>query len=215
MANYNIGSFNKISAQYNITGHQLIMGKAKGQVIGMLLDGYKFDGLGNFIKSDIDMLFSTIACKGVAEAYKEHTYGKTSVAKQKVNPAHGRMDGERLMNFLEQGMTYADPFANVQFKGHTWVSVFNQLVDTRRCESVKYENWVNSMREWHVNSKLVVERMLNDKEIRVIDGYAIPNAVFKKFIDKYCEENNYNKLNDDKVNYMIDSYCKRFNEVVG
>lgn len=215
MANYNLGSFNKMAQKYNVTGHQLIMGKANGNVIGMLLGGYKFDSLGNFTKLDIDMLFSTIACKGVAEAYKEHTYGKNSVAKQKVNNAHGRMDGERLVNFLEQSMTYADPFANVQFKGHTWISVFNQLVESRKCEVVKVENWKESMKHWHENSVAVVERMLNNKEIRVFDGYAIPSEVFKKFLNKYCEENNYNTLPEDKMNYMIDSYEKRFNEVVG
>lgn len=217
MATMNKNGFIKSAQEHNITGYQLIMGKAKNNVIGMLYGGYQFDRLSLFTRLDIDMLMEDIACNGVKVAYEHHTYNRKSVAKQKVNEAHGRMDGERVVNYIMQLMTYANPFENIQFKGQTWVSVLNQLIEREQDSEIsKVANWIESMKEFHASkAKKIVFELINNKEVRILDGHVIPEKTFERFLSQFCKENNLKELEDVEMKELINKYCERFQEVVG
>ena len=217
MANYNVSAFKKSAQEHNITGYQLILGKSKGNVIGMLYGGYQFDRVSIFTKLEIDMLMEDIACNGAEVAYKNHVSGRRSVAKQKVNEAHGRMDGERIENFLNQFMTYADPFKNIQFKGQTWISVLNQLVEREQDSEIsEVKNWIKSMQDWHAgNAKQVVMSLINKGDVRILNGHVIPQKTFERFLEQFCKENGYSELDEVKMNELINKYCERFQEVAG
>lgn len=217
MATMNKNGFIKSAQEHNITGYQLIMGKAKNNVIGMLYGGYQFDRLSLFTRLEIDMLMDDIACNGAQVAYEHHTYNRKSVAKQKVNGAHGREDGERIVNYIMQFMTYADPFKNIQFKGQTWVSVLNQLVEREQeSEISKVANWVENMKDWHAgNAKRIVFELINNKDVRILNGHVIPEKTFERFLNQFCKENNLKELESEKAKELINKYCERFQEVVG
>ena len=217
----NLKKFNESAQKHNIKGYQLIMGADKSgrNVKGMLVGGYMFDRLSLYGLSgtdDIDELMQNIACHGVKVAYEMHVSGRNSKAKQKVSQAHGRMDGERLVNYLEQCMTYADPFENIQFKGQTWIAVLNQLVERETaCNLTEIETWKNSMKEWHANSERVCNNMLLSGKIRVLNNHIIPEKFFKNFISKYCEVNGFKTLQDSQIIELINKYCERYMQVVG
>ena len=217
MATMNKNGFIKSAQEHNITGYQLIMGKAKNNVIGMLYGGYQFDRLSLFTRLEIDMLMDDIACNGAQVAYEHHTVNRKSVAKQKVNEAHGREDGERIVNYIMQFMTYADPFKNIQFKGQTWVGVLNQLVEREQeSEISKVANWVENMKDWHAsNAKRIVFELINNKDIRILNGHVIPEKTFERFLGQFCKENNLKEFKDTEMKELINKYCERFQEVVG
>ena len=221
MAVNNFKKFNESAQKHNVKDFQLIMGSSKSgrNVKGMLIGGYMFDRLSLYGLSgtdDIDELMQNIACHGVAKAYEMHVSGRNSKAKQKTSNAHGRFNGERLIHYLEQLMTYADPFENIQFKGQTWISVLNQLIERERdCKLSEVETWKDSMKEWHENSERVCKDLIESKQIRVIDGHAIPEKTFKRFIEKFCNENGYKVLSDSKMVEVIDAYCNRYMAVIG
>ena len=216
----NLKKFNESAQKHNVTDYQLIMGADKSgrNVKGMLIGGYMFDRLSLYGLSgtdDIDELMQNIACYGVAEAYKMHVSGRNSKATQKASDAHGRFEGERLVNYLQQVMTYADPFENIQFKGQTWISVLNQLVERETaCDLTEIETWKNSMRDWHANSEKVCNDMLLSGKIRVLDGHIIPEKYFKNFLSKYCEVNGFKTLQDSQMLELINKYCERYMKVV-
>ena len=216
MAVFNLKGFNESAKQHNITGYQLIMGNSKSgkNVKGMLVSGYMFDRLSLYTREDIDMLMEDIACNGAEAAYKNHVNGRSSKAKQKVSGAHGRFEGERLANYLQQLMTYADPFENIQFKNQTWINVLNQLVAREStCKQSEIEAWKASMKEWHANSESVCNSLIESKQIRVIDGHAIPEKTFKRFLEKFCTENGFNIISDAKMVEAINAFCNKYNKV--
>ena len=221
MAVSNKNKFIKYAQQYNIGEYQLIMGNDKKgrNVKGMLVSGYMFDRLSQFgtDKDDtrIEDLMHDIACLGVKEAYKIHTSMQTSKAKQKASEAHGRGEGERFINLLEQSMTYADPFENIQFKGHTWVSVLNQLVNRELdSKTSRIEEWKESMKHWHDNSEQVCNSFINNGKIRVLGGHVIPEETFKRFLIQFCKENGFSVLSDTKMIEVINAYCNRYMAVI-
>lgn len=212
MAVFNLKGFNESAKQHNITNYQLIMGSSKSgkNVKGMIVDGYTFDRLSLYTREDIDMLMEDIACNGAKEAYTNHVNGRSSKAKQKVSEAHGRFEGERLANYLQQIMTYADPFENIQFKNQTWVNVLNQLVERETaCKQTELGAWKASMREWHANSETVCNSLIESKQIRIIKGHVIPEKTFKRFLEKFCNENNFKIISDEKMLQAINSYCAK------
>ena len=183
MATINMKQAKKWATHYGVNC-QLIPGASETNCKAVIYNGIKHS-TSNWTGIMFDSFFAEIACGQNVDG--------SSVAKQKINEAHGRAYGERLVNFLEQYMTYADPFENIQF--------VNQ--------------WKESMKEWHVNSDEVVARMIESKEVRILNNHVIPSKTFERFLIQYCKENNYTVLSQDKINLMIDMYCKRYQEVIG
>lgn len=206
MATINMKQAKKWATHYGVNC-QLIPGASETNCKAVIYNGIKHS-TSNWTGIMFDSFFAEIACGQNVDG--------SSVAKQKINEAHGRAYGERLVNFLEQYMTYADPFENIQFVGQTWISVLNQLVEREMDFALTEVNqWKESMKEWHVNSDEVVTRMIESKEVRILNNHVIPSKSFERFLIQYCKENNYTVLSQDKINLMIDMYCKRYQEVIG
>ena len=211
----NFNKFNKYAQEFNVTGYQLIMGADKSgrNVKGMLIGGYTFDRLSLYGLDGDDQiieLMQNIACHGVAEAYKMHVEGRKSVARQKINEAHGRSHDERACHGLEQLMTYADSYENVQFKGRTLTDVFNQLLDRNMdMEVCKVSHWVETMKDFHGfnKAKKLVFEMLNNKTIRVIDEHVVCDKTFRIYIDKWTDENGKARVNEDLKTQAIEKFC--------
>ena len=216
MANMNRASFIKSAQNHNISEYQLILGKCPNNVIGFLYGGYKFDRVSTFTKCEIEMLMDDIACNGVVKAYENHTYNRNSKASHKISDAHGRMDGERIVNYFLQLRTNASPFTNIQFKGHTWISVLNQLVEREsdaRTSELNY--WCHSMRDFHTNAKKVCIELVKSKQVRVLNGHVIPEQTFRRFLNQWVDENKIKGLDDNKMDAMIDMYCNKHMATIG
>lgn len=208
----NLNSVVKSAQEHNVTDYQLIMGSAKNgkNVNAILVGGYKFDRLSNLTKAEIDIIMDDIACNGVAVAYEHHTYGRNSVAKQKVNEGHGRTDDERIAYLLKQMMTYAKRFSGIQFIGQTMESVFDQLIER---ESLTLEQWVKGMRDWHgSNAKALVLNAIG-KSMHIVDNKAVCDATFRGFISEYAKQNGLTEPNEEQKGKMIAVYLKGLERV--
>ena len=150
-------------------------------------------------RDDAEAVLSDIACKGTEEV--------KSVAKQKVNEAWGYDEEQRIEHYIKQFMTYADPFAGIQFKNRTLLDVLNQIVENQP-ELCNYRVWVESMKHWHANAKVVVMNMLQNKDVRIVGDYVIPTKTFERFLDKYCVDNEIEYFTDDKKNEIIEEYVR-------
>lgn len=213
MATMNLNSIVKSAQEHNVTEYQLIMGSSKSgkNVNAILVGGYKFDRLSNLTKAEIDIIMDDIACNGVAVAYEHHTYGRNSVAKQKVNEGHGRSNDERLAYLLEQMMTYAKRFSGVQFIGQTMESVFDQLIER---ETITLEQWVKGMKDWHgVNAKAKVLDAIKNKTMHIVEDKAICDVTFRNFITEYAKQNKLTIPNEEQKGQMIAVYLKGLERV--
>ena len=188
MANMNLNSIVKSAQEHGVTDYQLIMGSSKSgkNVNAILIGGYKFDRISNLTKCEIDIIMDDIACNGVAVAYEHHTYGRNSVAKQKVNEGHGRSNDERFAYLLKQMMTYAKRFNGIQFVGQSMESVFDQLIER---ESLTLDRWVKGMIEWHgSNAKALVLNAIG-KSMHIVDNKVICDCTFRNLISEYAKQN--------------------------
>ena len=226
MANMNLKQFNEQALLHGVT-MQLIMGKAKNNVIGMLCGGYKFDRLGNFTKCEIENLMQEIACEGVQKAFENHNFNRFSVAKSKINEAHGRTRMEVGFNQLDQSMTYADGIKKlVQFKGRNMTSCLDTLHDIKiRHEDIRHENineyktWVQHVINWYVEdnkskglgiAKSVIMNGLKNKQFRIIDGIVYTRWELQQFMQTWLEVNGLGRLTDDKIEQIADAWQKSF-----
>lgn len=209
MAVSNLNKFNKYAQQYNIGEYQLIMGADKKgrNVKGMLVSGYMFDRLSQFGLSgddDIQELMQNISCYGAAKAYEMHVNGRNSVAKQKVNEAHGRSNDERTGYLIQQLMTYGKRFKNIQFVGQTMEGVFDQIVEN---ETITVAQWVEGMKDWHgSNAKRLVFEALQNHTMHVIDNITVCDVTFRDAISRYAKENKCNEPTEEQKTKMINVY---------
>ncbi len=225
MAKNNLNGFNESARQHGISGYQLIMGGAKNgkNVAGMLLEGYTFDTLTNYTREDIDMLMDNIKCMGVAEAYKEHIQGRNSKAKQKVSDANGRTDMERLVNLLDQSMTYADGVKHMIPLGSADLLTCMQcLVDiVEDSKNIMGENlnevhtWVERMKDWHsFNAKQKVFEMLTNRDIITLNGFVYTNYALVSLVKAWAKAQN-KKVSPEQAQGFVNKWVDRMQEVVG
>ena len=192
-------------ANYYGVACQLIAGASETNCKAVLVNGMQFK-TSNLTGTGFQELFEKLACGQKADA--------CSVAKQMINEAHGRSRNESLKNFMGQDMTYADPYANIQFAGRTLTDVFNQLIK-RETTSGLYDvnevsNWIKTMIDWHgANAKAVVKQMITNKEVRIYDRHVISNKIFLMCIDKWVSENNQQAMGNIKKNAIIDLFLNR------
>lgn len=203
--------------QYGITNYQLIMGADKSgrNVKALLIGGYMFDKLSQYGLDGDDLiieLMQNIACHGVAKAYEMHVSNRRSVAKQKVNEAHGRSEGERFNYLIDQIMTYGKRFKNIQFVGQTTESVFDQMI---AYQDLTLTDWVKGMKDWHgSNAKIKVLEAIQNKTIHILnDDKVICDATFREHIKKYAEENHKRVPTEDEQTVMINTYLKGLERV--
>ena len=217
MAVNNLKKFRESAQKHNIKDFQLIMGSAKTgtNVKGMLISGYMFDRLSLYGLSgtdDIDELMQNIACYGVAKAYEMHVSGRRSVAKQKVNDAHGRTEDERADYILKQIMTYGKRFKNIQFVGQTIEGVFDQMIENT---DLTLDRWVKGMQDWHgKNAKAKVFDAITNKKMHVLnDNKVICDCAFREHIEQYVKENKLSLPNEEQQTQMINTYLKGLERV--
>ena len=213
----NLNKFNKYAREYGVKDYQLIMGADKSgrNVKGILISGYTFDKLSQYGLDGDDLiieLMQNIACMGVAEAYKLHVAGRKSVAKVKANEAHGRTNDERYSYLLEQMMTYAKRFKNIQFVGQTMESVFDQMIEQA---NITPEQWVKGMQDWHgVKAKAKVLNDLKNGAMHIVYDdikgceVAVCDVAFREHIQEYCKQNHLNEPNEEQKTKMIKVYLK-------
>ena len=115
MSNYNSVTFEKAIMASGIPC-QIVTGKNPRTVIALNIGGYTVNGCSVWTKVEIEAFFDYCKCHGIDEAVK-------SVAKQKINGAHGRTREEELRNHEAQEMTYATN-TTVQFYRRTLYDVF-------------------------------------------------------------------------------------------
>ena len=204
MANMNLNSFTKSADEHNITGYQLIMGKAKSNVIGMLYGGYNFDRLSLWTRADIDNLMDCIKHYGAKVAYEMHESSKTSVAKQKINTARGRSHEECIQHREQQQMTYADTYKHlIQFKNNSLGACLECLKDlTENNESIMGDN-MNNYEVWieHVKAGFIEDAKGNTTRGLARAKEFIINALSNNdiYIINECIYTNYNLVNFVKV----------------
>jgi len=206
MAISNLNKFNKYAQEYNIGEYQLIMGADKKgrNVKGMIIGGYTFDRLSLYENEEIIELMENIKCNGVAKAYEMHVNNRRSVAKQKVNEAHGRSNDERMDYLLQQLMTYGKRFNGIQFIGQTMESVLDQIVE---CETTTTAQWVEGMKDWHgSNAKRLVFEALQNGRMHIINGTAICDSTLRDAISRYAKENKCNEPTEEQKTKMIKVY---------
>jgi len=181
---------------------QLIPGASPKNCKAIIYNGITIKS-SNMTGCELEALFAELACKQNVEGL--------SVAKQKVNEAHGRSYRECLDNFIEQYMTYADDFEGVQFKGRK----LNEVLEVLVCdapESLEYKNWLVSMQDWHgKNAKNKVMEMLNNKDVYAVNGHVISQKSFTRFITKWFKDNEIECPAEDSLK----EYATRFCEYVG
>ena len=195
MANYNEKTFRKFMDMYHVEG-QLITGKSNngnGNVIAMNCGRYQFKGLSQFTKLNIELLIQAIACDGIEKAYQEHTY-RNSVAKQKINEAHGRTNEERQSHENKQEMTYARLLDHrIQFVGNTLSNVYNELFmyekdfqDWHTKDLSRYSTktfiidtpikaWFKCLSWYHKNPIETGKELIKTGYMRILRGYPIPH----------------------------------------
>lgn len=198
MSTVNMKQAKKWSTYYGVTC-QLIEGKNPLNCQAVIVNGKRI-ATSNMNGLQLEMLFSDIACG-------QHVDG-SSVAKQKINEAHGRTNEERLSYFIKQLMTYANRFDGVQFIGQSMESVLNQMVKN---QSLTLTDWVKGMQDWHgSNAKALVYKAIKNKEIHVIDEskIVICDCTFRDFIKEYAKQNQLRVPTDKEQGIMIDTYLK-------
>lgn len=204
MANTNQGSIRKAAARHGIE-YQEILGKAKYNVLAVIVNGYKFDHLGNADKDTIDVLFDDIACNGVKTAYENHS--GMSVARQKVNRACGHTNNERETNYNKQEYTNASFMDNVQFKGVSLTSVLNQYMDREENELNEIDHWTETMRDFHgANYKKVIDDMFKNNEKYIINGYAVTTRVMGNYMNEWARQNGYRELTFKEQVQVVENY---------
>ena len=218
MAVSNKNKFLRSAEKYGVKDFQLIMGNDKKglNVKGLLIGGYMFDRLSNYgtdrEDTSIDDLMECIACEGVAKAHELHVNGRNSVAKQKVNEAHGRSNDERFDYLLKQMMTYANRFSGIQFVNQTMESVFDQLI---KRETITLDQWVKGMKDWHgSNAKALVLNAIKNKSMHVLnDNKVICDCTFRDFVSEYAKQNKLHEPTDEQKGQMIAVYLKGLERV--
>ena len=72
------------------------------------------------------------------------------------------------------------------------------------------------MKDWHAgNAKRIVFELINNKDVRILNGHVIPEKTFERFLNQFCKENNLKELESEKAKELINKYCERFQQVVG
>lgn len=204
MATANRKSFEKGIFERGLQA-QIILSNSKNQnnVVAIIVDGYKFDRLSLYTKIDVDILLDDITCNGTQKAYEHHTCKRSSVAKQKVNEAHGRTESETQNNQDMQGMTYADVLQNIQHLNKTWVEVLQQVVARDERSSLSLENWIEKIKHFHGdNFKKVIAKNAN-KTIFLINGHIHNRYALSENLKKCGLENFGREFSESEISSMI------------
>lgn len=141
-----------------------------------------------------------------------------SVAKQKINTAHGTTVIKESENWINQLMTYADGVKSlIQLKGQSLNTVINAYMDlTENANNVMgnnlnyYKDWVESMKHWHDNAKIKVLAMLQNKEVFIMNEYVYSKVGMYNLIKNWFGENDI-PTNDDKINSIIEKWVACYN----
>lgn len=202
MATVNMKQARKWQAHYNVEC-QLIAGANETNCKGVLYKGTLIK-TSNYTGMDFELLFEKLACGQVVNA--------CSVAKQMVNDAHGRTREESLKNYANQDMTYAGCLENIQLYGRTLMEVLLQVFDRQIfVYDMNYKNnWIKSLKNWHGDNALkVANKMIVNKDVRVIKGYAVASKYFYKAVDLWIKENKLSYVADDKKKVeILDKFCE-------
>lgn len=135
-----------------------------------------------------------------------------SVAKQKINTAHGYSEDIRNANALVQERTYADDFNGIKFVGRNPYAVLVDAIDY----STDYRNWAITMYDIHckpyddeeknmargLSKKAcmdMIKDMINNKQVIVINGYITAKVRFENALDRWESENDKKLENKEEI----------------
>ena len=212
MANNNRRTFEKVAEANNIKQFQLVLGKNPNNVIALNIGGFTFDRLSLYTRCEIELLMEDIACNGATEAYKNFMDARnaSSASKQKVFSGHGRSRNEVKTHELEQEMTYADRFFNIQFAGQSLPHVLWQytIYNGNECMGL-----AKSYKGFHKNC--TVEDIRNNFIIVNEKMYAINNMI--EVINKWLSVNNKGLEEADKIKVLriFENSCAKGLDVAG
>ena len=222
MANRNKNAFTTVLLEKNINNAQIITGKNPDNVIALNVQGYTFDRLSNVSKLDVELLADDIACMGTKKAFEVFMANRSSVAKQKVNNAHGRTVLEVLENALNQEMTYADSIKPlIQLKGKRLSDALECLKDITESQNTifnenmnYYKTWVKHVVAWYTDkesckfhakglelAKNFIMNALHNGDVLIVNEHVYTRYCLENFIKLWAESNSvkYSKVEIDKA----------------
>ena len=138
------------------------------------------------------------------ELLKQGIEPNGSVAKQKINQAHGYSEDMRNTNQVEQTMTYADDFAGIKFVKRNPFQVLLDCIDTNETAEVKH--WALTMQSIHckpfddedLNRKkgmskdalmAMIKDMIENEDVVIIDNHVTAKCRFVRALDRWEAEN--------------------------
>ena len=228
MANRNRNAFTTVLLEKNINNAQIITGKNPDNVIALNVQGYTFDRLSSFTKLDVELLADDIACMGAQKAFEAFMATRSSVAKQKVNNAHGRTVFEALEHALSQNMTYADSIKPlIQLKGKRLSDALECLKDITESQNTifnenmnHYKTWVNHVIAWYTDkesckfhakglelAKSFIMSALHNGDILIVNEHVYTRYCLENFIKLWADANSV-KYSDEDVKKAIDEWVR-------
>lgn len=138
------------------------------------------------------------------ELLKQGIEPNGSVARQKINEAHGYKQEQRNTNQVEQTMTYADDFAGIKFVKRNPFEVLLDCIDTNETAEVKH--WALTMQDIHckpfddeeLNNKkgmskdalmAMIKDMIENEDVIIIDNHITAKCRFIRALDRWEAEN--------------------------
>jgi hypothetical protein len=232
MANRNRNAFTTVLLEKNINNAQIITGKNPDNVIALNVQGYTFDRLSSFTKLDVELLADDIACMGTQKAFEKFMACRSSVAKQKVNNAHGRTVIEALEHALAQNMTYADSIKPlIQLKGKRLSDALECLKDITESQNTifdenmnYYKTWVKHVVAWYTDkesckfhakgvelAKNFIMNALHNGDILIVDEHVYTRYCLENFIKLWAESNSV-KYSDADIDKAISEWVRALGE---
>jgi hypothetical protein len=165
---------------------------------------------------------------GTQKAFEKFMACRSSVAKQKVNNAHGRTVMEALEHALNQGMTYADSIKPlIQLKGKNLSDALECLKDITESQETflgenmnYYKTWVNHVIAWYTDkescklhakglelAKEFIMNALHNGDILIVNEHVYTRYCLENFIKLWADANSV-KYSKEDINKAINEWVK-------
>ena len=211
----NLKPFVTGAKERNINMQYILSGSKQGDNgNAVIIDGYKFDRVSQYLKEDVTNFLDYVQKYGAKSAYEARMGLSNSVAKQKVNDAWGRTMSESAKHHNDQQFTYADGIKHlIQFKGQKLSDCLDALVDLTETSKSLFngENmndvrvWTRHMGAWHNPKILKCQELIKNKEVYVINGFIYTNYNLFQFIKLYAKSNNY-MITDEQIQAKVNAW---------